>query len=128
MTFIQSDGKFRPPFALKAKARTDSTNIRIYYAAGMLIFNWESAQQELRVHDPKTGQALGIKDQGFVSPNKWHEVTWEIRKKSQRVLVDDELRYEAEGDYADLEAPVAIGPSWGSTVSVESLFVEPLKP
>ena len=127
-TYIQTDGKFRPPFALKVKARTDSTNIRMYYAAGMLIFNWEAAQQELRVHDPKTGQALGIKDKGYVSPAKWHDFTWEIRPKSQRVFVDGELRYEAEGDYADLEAPVAIGPSWGSTVSVETLFVESLKP
>jgi hypothetical protein len=128
MTFIQSSAKFRPPFALKVKARTDSTNIRMYYGAGMLIFNWEAAQQELRVHDPKTGAALGIKDKGYVSPAKWHDITWEIRADRQRVLVDGELRYEAEGDYADLEGTVAIGPAWGSTVSVDTLFVEPLKP
>lgn len=128
MTYIQSGAKFRPPFALKTKVRTDSTNIRIYYGAGMLIFNWEAAQQELRVHDPKTGAALGIKDKGFVSPAKWHDITWEIRADRQRVLVDGEVRYEGAGDYEDLDAPVAIGPSWGSTVLVESLFVEPLKP
>ncbi len=128
LTFIQSSAKFRPPFALKVKARTDSTNIRMYYGAGMLIFNWEAAQQELRVHDPKTGAALGIKEKGYVSPSKWHDITWEIRATRQRVLVDDELRYEAEGDYADLEGTVAIGPAWGSTVSVDTLFVEPLKP
>jgi hypothetical protein len=128
MTYIQSAAKFRPPFALKVKARTDSTNIRIYYGSGMLIFNWEAVQQELRVHDPKTGAALGIKGKGYVSPAKWHDVAWEIRPDRQRVLVDGEVRYEGAGDYAELEAPVAIGPAWGSTVLVESLFVEPLKP
>ena len=127
-TYVQSAAKFRPPFALKTKVRTDSTNIRIYYASGMLIFNWECAREELRVHDPKTGAAVGIKDKGYVSPAKWHNIVWEIRPDSQCVLVDDELRYEAAGDYTDVEGPVAIGPSWGSVVSVESLFVEPLNP
>jgi hypothetical protein len=41
-----------------------------------------------------------------------------------RVLVDGRLRFEGSGDWGSIEAPVAIGPCFGSTVTVRSFTVE----
>src|SRR5262249_51205389 len=32
---------FRPPFTIKTVAKTDSTNLRLYWHVGEIIFNWE---------------------------------------------------------------------------------------
>jgi hypothetical protein len=41
-----------------------------------------------------------------------------------RVLVDGKLRFERSGDWGSIEAPAAIGPCFGSTVTVRSFAVE----
>lgn len=40
---------FRPPVEITIVARTDSTNLRIAYAADQIIFNWENNEDQLRV-------------------------------------------------------------------------------
>ena len=42
----------RAPFAFRVVGRTDSTNLRLHWHRGELIFNWECSVRELRVHDP----------------------------------------------------------------------------
>ena len=115
---------FRAPFTLKTVARTDSTNLRLYWHLGEVILNWECSIRQLRVHDPGTGKQRGIEDAGFITVDQWHEVVWEIKLDSMRLLVDGELRYERDGDYRSIEAPLAIGPCFGSTVTVKSFVVE----
>jgi hypothetical protein len=46
---------FRPPFTVKTVAKTDSTNLRLYWHVGEVIFNWECSIRRLKVHDPSTG-------------------------------------------------------------------------
>jgi len=115
---------FRAPFTLKAVARTDSTNVRLYWHLGEIIFNWECSIRQLRFHDPGTGKQTGIQDVGFIAVDQWHEIVWEVKSDSMRLLVDGELRFECNGDWANIEAPLAIGPCFGSAVTVKSFVVE----
>ena len=44
----------RPPFAFRVVGKTDSTNLRMHFHRGELIFNWECNVRELRANDPAT--------------------------------------------------------------------------
>lgn len=115
---------FKAPFTVKTVARTDSTNLRLYWHLGEIILNWECSIGQLRVHDQATGKQRGIEDAGFITVDRWHEVVWEVKPASMRLMVDGQLRYETEGAYATIEAPLAIGPCFGSTITVQSFVVE----
>jgi len=117
----------KPPFALHVTAKTDSKNLRLYYNAGILIFNWELNEDELRIHDPTTNEMVGVANQGKIEPDKYHDIVWEIYPNGMRVLVDGNERARRLGDYEKLEAPPGIGPAFGSVISVKSFRVEALK-
>jgi hypothetical protein len=119
--------KYKPPFAVHVNAKTDSKNLRLYYNLGLLIFNWETKEDELRIHDPATGEETGIADQGKLEPDKYHDIVWELYPDGMRVLVDGKERARKLGDYEKLEAPVGIGPAFGSVVTMTSFRVEELK-
>lgn len=115
---------FRAPFLLRTVARTDSTNLRLYWHLGEIIFNWECSIRQLRVHDPASGEQWGIDDQGYLAADQWHEIVWEVSTDSMRVQADGRPRFAGEGTYRDIEAPLAIGPCFGSTVTVRSFSIE----
>jgi hypothetical protein len=115
---------YEAPFTLTAVAKTDSTNLRLYWHAGEIIFNWECSVRELRIHHPRTGEQWGIKDQGFLSADQWHEVVWEVKPDLMRLLVDGELRFEMKDDFRMIRSALGIGPCFGSTVTVRSFSVE----
>jgi hypothetical protein len=118
----------KPPFALRVNAKTDSKNLRLYYHdKGVLIFSWEGNEDELRIHDPTTGEQEGVADQGKIEPDKYHDIVWEVYPNGMRVLVDGKERVNRLGDYEKLEGPLGIGPAWGSVVTVKSFRVEGLK-
>jgi hypothetical protein len=122
---------FRPPLEIRARARTNSTNIRLYYGhygTGQLIFNWEVRPDELRVHDPATGSQRGVRGAGDIEKDEFHDITWRIGLQEMEVLVDGHERYRGVGDYRAVVSPVGIGPALGSRVDVESLVVVPLGP
>ena len=116
----------RAPFAFRVVGKTDSTNLRMHWHRGELIFNWECSVRELRVHDPATGKQHGLQNKGFITTNEWHEIAWEIRLNSMRVVVDGEVRFETEGDYSNIESAASVGPCFGSTVSVREFSIAPL--
>jgi protocatechuate 3,4-dioxygenase beta subunit len=126
-----TEQQFSPPIEIRARARTDSTNIRLYYGSfgtGQLIFNWEVNPDELRIHDPATGSISGINGRGWVEEDVFHDIVWRIGPLQMQVLVDGEERYQCEGDYSAVVSPVGIGPALGSRVDVESIVVAPLDP
>lgn len=115
----------RAPFVFRVVGKTDSTNLRMHYHRGELIFNWENSVRELRVHDPATAKQHSLPDKGFLTTNEWHEISWEIRLDSMRVVVDGEIRFETEGDYSNIESAPSVGPCFGSTVSVREFNITP---
>jgi len=116
----------RPPFVFRVVGKTDSTNFRMHFHRGELIFNWEVNVRELRVHDPATAEQHALKGKGFLVPNQWHDITWEIRLDRMRVVVDGEVRYEGSGDYSGIESAPSVGPCFGSTISVREFSITPI--
>jgi hypothetical protein len=114
-----------PPFAFRVVGKTDSTNLRMHFHRGELIFNWECMVRELRVHDPATSEQHSVPDKGFIATNEWHEILWEIRTDSLRVVVDGETRFEKKGDYSGIASAPSVGPCFGSTVSVREFSITP---
>jgi hypothetical protein len=113
----------RAPFAFRVVGKTDSTNLRMHWHRGELIFNWECSVRELRVHDPATAGQHGLPAKGFIATNEWHEILWEIRLDRMRVVVDGEVRFETAGDYSGIESAPSVGPCFGSTVSVREFNI-----
>jgi hypothetical protein len=113
----------RAPLTFRIVGKTDSTNLRMHWHRGELIFNWECSVRELRVHDPATAEQHSIKDKGFITTTDWHEIVWEIGLARMRVIVDGEVRFDAPGDYSGIESAPSVGPCFGSTVSVRECSV-----
>ena len=88
--------------------KTDSTNLRMHWHRGELIFNWEVNVRELRIHDPPR-QQHGLQNEGFITTHEWHDVAWEIRLDRMRVTVDGEMRFEGPGNYSGM-SPALGGP------------------
>jgi hypothetical protein len=105
---------------------TDSTNLRMHWHRGELIFNWERSVRELRVHDPAAAKQHGIKGRGFLTIGDWHDISWEIGLDRMRVVVDGETRFDCPGDYAAIKSVPSAGPCFGSTVSIREFKVSPL--
>jgi hypothetical protein len=116
----------RAPVVIRVVGKTDSTNLRIHFHKGELIFNWECNVRELRVHDPATGEQHPVTDRGFIPTNQWHTIEWEIGLERMRVIVDGEVRFEKQGNYSGFESAPSVGPCFGSKVSVSEFSVQPL--
>ena len=117
----------RPPFVFRVVGKTDSTNLRMHFHRGELIFNWECSVRELRVHDPATAEQHSLPNKGFITTHEWHEISWEIRLDSMRLVVDGDVRYEAKGDYSGIQSAPSVGPCFGSTVSVREFSITPIE-
>ena len=125
---LWTKAEYAPPFALRVKAKTDARNLRLYYTNGVVIFNWEGNENELRLHDPVTGGGfgIGVPGQGKIEPDKYHDIVWEVYPDGMRVLVNGKERARLVGNYEKLKAPVGIGPAFGSVITMESFKVETL--
>jgi hypothetical protein len=118
-----SPNTFRPPVEITIVAKTDSSNLRISYAADQVIFNWDTEADQLRVDGgPANGQQ--IKGVGQIPKDKFVTIRWLVTPRHQAIYVDDELRFEHCGDYADIRRRVSIFPSGGSVVTVKSVTVK----
>lgn len=130
--YVRTPAVYEVPLRIEAVAKTDSTNLRLHYAKGHVILNWEAVPDQLACYEPVYGHAFHVRGQGRIPQDSWVKVSWVVERDFMRVLVDDELRYTNEGengdefhriDYRGLIGPVCIGPGWGSTVTVRSLAV-----
>jgi hypothetical protein len=119
---LSTPGSFRPPVEITIVAKTESTNLRMAYAADQVIFNWETNPAELRVDG---GPANGIHkpDAGEIPKDKYIMIQWVVTAKKQSIYVDKALRYEHEGDYSQIDRPVSVFAA-GSKVTVKSITVK----
>jgi hypothetical protein len=115
---------FKPPVEITLVAKTDSTNIRVGYAANQVIFNWELNKKQLRVDGgPANGKHKA--GAGEIPIDKFVTIKWTVTPKKQTIQVDDEVRFEHEGDYSKLDKPVKVF-TFRSRISIKSLAVKPL--
>jgi hypothetical protein len=124
---LSTQASFKPPVEIIIQAKTDSTNLRLAYAAEQLIFNWERNQMELRVDGgPADGQHK--KGMGQIPKNKYVTLRWLVTPTQQQLYVDGFLRFAHSGDYSAIDRPVSIFGAHGSRVTVKSIRVRPLPP
>ena len=116
---------YRPPVEITIVAKTDSTNLRMAYAADQVIFNWELDRWQLRV-DGGPANGLHKKGAGHIPRNKYVTIKWIVTTTRQEIFVDGQKRYEHEGDYSQIDRPVTVFPANGSTVTVKSVTVKPI--
>ena len=118
---ITTRATFRSPVQITIVAKTDSTNLRIGYAANQVIFNWEVDPQQLRVDGgPANGQHKA--GAGKIPTNKYVTIRWVVLPTKQSIYVDDELRFEHNGDYSKIDNPVSVF-SNKSNVTVRTIRV-----
>lgn len=120
---LNSPQALRPPVEITLVAKTDSTNLRMAYAANQVIFNWEVNPDQLRVDGgPANGQHQMGK--GRIPINKYVTVKWLVSPTNQRIYVDGQLRFEHSGDYSRINRRASVFPANGSTVTVKSFTVK----
>ncbi len=121
---LSTPGSFRPPVDITIVAKTDSTNLRMSYAADQVIFNWELNGDELRVDGgPADGQHKP--GAGTIVTNKFVNIRWVVTSKKQSIDVDKQLRFEHIGDYSQIDRPVSVFAAQ-SKVTVKGIAVRQL--
>jgi hypothetical protein len=123
---ISTRASFKPPVEITIQAKTDSTNLRMGYAADQVIFNWEKNRQELRV-DGGPANGKHKPGAGIIPTNKYVTIRWVVSPSQQEIFVDGEKRYEHSGDYSKIDNPVTIF-CHNSKVTVQSIKVKSLPP
>jgi len=123
---ITTKATFKPPVEIVVEAKTDSTNLRLSYAADQLIFNWEVDRTQLVLNGGPAGKVHKI-GAGLIPTNKYVTIRWLVTPKSQSIFVNDQLRFEHSGDYSTIDKPVTVF-SIDSDVTVKSIKVRKLSP
>jgi DNA-directed RNA polymerase subunit RPC12/RpoP len=120
---LRSPQALRPPVEITLVAKTDSTNLRMAYAADQVIFNWEVNPHEMRVDG---GPANGHHQPGagLIPTNKYVTIKWLVTLTNQSIYVDRALRFQHAGDYSGINRRAVVFPANGSTVTVKSFDVK----
>jgi DNA-directed RNA polymerase subunit RPC12/RpoP len=116
---------FRPPVKITVVAKTDSTNLRLAYAADQIIFNWEMDKSQLRV-DGGPADGLHKAGAGRIPTGKYVTIRWVVTPTHQAIYVDGKLRFTHDGDYSQINRCVSVFPANGSIVTVKSITVKHL--
>lgn len=119
---LETTETYQPPVEITVVAKTDSTNLRLAYAADQVIFNWELDESQLRVDGgPASGQHRA--GAGHIPAEKYVTITWIVTPTAQSLYADGQLRFEHKGDYSQINRPVGVFPAEGSTVTLKSVSV-----
>ncbi len=121
--FAVTAAKYRVPLSIETKVKTDSNNIRIKFAKGMIILNWEVNSEELRWENPSTGEWEGVAGVGRVPENEWIKVKWIIEEDYTVLIVNDEERLRSIGNFGGAAGQVGIGTAFGATVTLQNLQI-----
>jgi hypothetical protein len=117
---------YRPPVEITIVAKTDSTNLRMAYAADQVIFNWEDDQTQLRV-DGGPADGRHQPGAGYIPPGQFVTIRWKVTPTGQSIYVNDQLRFAHDGDYSQINNYVSVFPANGSVVTVKSVSVKQLQ-
>jgi hypothetical protein len=131
---LQGDGNdrattplsFEPPVEIKIVAKTDSTNLRIGYAADQVIFNWELDPHQLRVDGgPADGRHRA--GAGLIPVNEFVTIKWVVTAEQQVISVNGKQRFSHRGDYTHIFKPVTVFGGANSHVTVKSIKVRQIQ-
>jgi hypothetical protein len=119
---IQTPENYRPAVAFRLKVRTDTTDIRLSYAADQIIFNWGTDRNQLRIDGgPVGGQhRLGL---GDVPTGQWATIDLVVLPNLMTVYVDGQWRCQWLGDFSGINQPFSVFTGGEGTLQVKSLLV-----
>jgi len=120
---LVSPDSFRPPVEITIVAKTDSTNLRMAYAADQVIFNWEENMDQLRV-DGGPADGRHVDGAGGIPKDSYVMIRWLVTPEHQAIYVNNRLRFEDSSIYKDIDKPVSIFPANGSVVTVKSITID----
>ena len=120
---LDTPDTYQPPVEITVVAKTDSTDLRLGYAADQIIFDWGMNRSELRVDGgPADGHhKVGA---GYITPGKFVTVRWVVTETNQSVYVDGNLRFEHDGDYSKINRCVSVFTADKAKVTVKSIKVK----
>ncbi|MCE9612927.1 MAG: hypothetical protein K8T26_01535 [Lentisphaerae bacterium] len=114
---------FKPPVKITYLVKTDSTNIRLGYAAQEIIFNWEHKPNELRIGGgPANGQHRAGK--GGVPVNQFVRIEQDVQPDKMTISVDGEERATWSADFSNVKQPIRVFTAKNATVTVKDILVE----
>ncbi|MBQ8293472.1 MAG: MerR family transcriptional regulator [Bacilli bacterium] len=120
------------PVDIRVTAKTDSTNLRLYYNKGVVIFNWECNQRELRIHDIITGEQFGFDGIGNIPINEYVNVDWFIDRDKMVIKVNDKIILEnndlpyikiLSNTDVVISSTIGVGSALGSKVTIKDIEV-----
>jgi hypothetical protein len=113
---------FKPPVAFRLVARTDSTNIRIKYAATQIIFDWEVNPDQLRVDGgPANGRHKN--GAGYIKPGDWATIDLLVLPDSLSITVNGQERYRTSADFSEIDQPFGLFTIGNAVLQIKSLLV-----
>jgi clan AA aspartic protease (TIGR02281 family) len=111
---------YAPPVRFTIVAQTDSTNLRIGYAADQIIFNWEENQDQLRI-DGGPADGKHKDGAGRIPTDQWVTVQLTVMPKSMAIAVDGKRRYGVRADFSQINQPLSIFTASGAVIKVKSV-------
>ena len=134
---VQTRESYSLPLRIDMTAKTDSTNIRLFYHLGEIVLNWEECPDELQVNDILLGIEYEYDGKGSIPIDEYVDISWVIGKRYMDIFVNGGLRHhEISYPYMNLlknvpnrkvSAPVRIAAAWGSTITIKSLQITELE-
>lgn len=120
--------KFCLPLAVRMRAKTDSTNLRLAFLKGALVFNWGVAIDSLIGRDPSDGSFFHHEPGGYIPMNQHADIVWILERDYMVVAVNGEIRLHQTGmPYMKAENVfcdhVAVNAAFRSTITVSALEI-----
>lgn len=129
---LRTPNKYELPIRIDLTAKTNDTNIKLYYGLSEIVFNWECSQDELIVQD-LTGSRYSYPQKGYVSIDEYVDITWIIHTSYMKILVNNkEILHNENYPYIfalknnlskKISEHIRIGSAMGSTITVKSLNI-----
>jgi len=130
---MESPRKFTAPLKIELRAKTDSKNIVIAYAQGLLDINWNHSDNTIAVQDIVNESEWRFHKSKDIPLNEFADIEWILGRDIMVVRVNGEVRHIGD-DYGYikefqktpnfcLSSSIGIATGLGATVTVEQLRV-----
>lgn len=121
--------EYVPPYIIRAKCKTDRYNIRFLFLNGLVIFNWECDDHDLRLDIPTLQSPHHLLGHGYVGVDTWADIMIKVTQTEIMVYVDGECRYRGHGKFQGIKSRIGIKTEYGcssykNTVNVKDFSIE----
>lgn len=126
--------KFSLPLKIDLTAKTDDTNLRLYFHSGHVLLNWEMNKMLLNMEDILAGTLQTIDAAGYITPDEYHDISWILHRDFAALIIDGVMRWHSEDAPYLRQLPesgirdyIRVSSAFGSTATIRSLTVTELE-